>query len=141
MYELRFGESSSKIDDIYKIGDIGDIRDKGVWCWVIVNAILDTINTIIEEFRDMKSNIINIQEQDNNSIYKLDFWGNVAMIMVSTLFIISIVALFLLVILAISISVGLKPLLFIIVVGVVIYAMIKTEVFYKLLYKLFKKEW
>ena len=107
---------------------------------MIVNAILDTINTIIEEFRDMKSNIINIQEQENKSDYKLEFWSNVVIIMISTFLIISIVALFLMFIIALVTSVGIKTLLPILIVTIAIYAMIKTEVFYKLLYKLFKKK-
>lgn len=106
---------------------------------MIINLILDTINIITEQFKDMKSNIINIQEQDNNSEYKLEFWNNVVTIMLSTFLIISIVALFLVVVIVISTSIGVKALLSIIVVGVAIYVMFKTEVFYKLLYKLFKK--
>lgn len=106
---------------------------------MIVNAILDTINTIIEEFRDMKSNIINIQEQENKSDYKLEFWGNVVIIMISTFLIISIIALFLMFIIALVTSVGIKTLLPILIVAMVFYALFKTEVFYKLLYKLFKK--
>lgn len=106
---------------------------------MIIYVILEMIDSITEQFKGMKSNIINIQEQENNSEYKLEFWNSVVTIMLSTFLIITVVALFLVVVIVISTSIGLKALLSIIVVGVAIYAMFKTEVFYKLLYKLFKK--
>ena len=103
---------------------------------MIINAILDIFNTITEEFKEMKSNIINTQEKENNSSYKLEFWGNV----ISTFLIILIITLFLMSIIALGTFVGLKTLLPILIVAITIYVMFKTEVFYKLLYKLFKKD-
>ena len=107
---------------------------------MIINAILDIFNTITEEFKEMKSNIINTQEKENNSSYKLEFWGKVEMIMISKFLIILIITLFLMSIIALGTFVGLKTLLPILIVAITIYVMFKTEVFYKLLYKLFKKD-
>ena len=107
---------------------------------MIVNVILDTINTIIEEFRDMKSNVVNIQEKDNKSDYKRRFWGNVLMILVSTWLIILTIALVFMIVYPLVILMGLKFLLPVLMIAIVIHVMFKTEVFYKLLYKLFKKD-
>lgn len=107
---------------------------------MIMYMIFEMINTITEEFRDMKSNIVNIQEKDNDSDYKRRFWGNVLMILISTWLIILTVVLVFMVVYPLVVLAGLKTLLPIIVVAVLVYAMFKTEVFYKMLYKLFKKD-
>lgn len=106
--------------------------------------IRETMKDIIEffssEYKEMKSNIISIQEEEDNSDYKLYFWSNVFMIIFFTLMTTLAAFLAIMTIWLIAESIGLKALLPIIIVAVVIYVMFKTEVLYKLLYKLFKKD-
>lgn len=106
---------------------------------MITYVILEMIDSITEQFKDMKSNIISIQEEENNSKYKRGFWDNVLTILFSIWTVVMIVALISLIVYSLFTPEGLKTILPIIVVDIALYVMFKIEVFYKLLYKLFKK--
>lgn len=101
--------------------------------------MLEMVKTITEYFKDIKSNIVNIQEKENNKEYKRGFWDNVLMMLFSIWTIVMIVALISLFVYSLFTPVGLKTVLPIIVVDIALYVMFKIEVLYKLLYKLFKK--
>ena len=106
---------------------------------MIIYVILEMIDSITEQFKDMRSNIVNIQEKENNSEHKRGFWDSVLMILFSVWTVVMIVALISLVVYSLFTPVGLKTILPIIVVDIAIYVFFKIEVLYKLLYKLFKK--
>ena len=98
------------------------------------------IDSITEQFKDMKSNIISIQEEENNSKYKRGFWDNVLMMLISIWMIVLTIAMIFVITYSLVTSIGLKALLPIIMVVMVEYIVTKTELIYKLLYKLFKKD-
>lgn len=106
---------------------------------MITYVILEMIDSIAEQFKDMKSNIVNIQEKDNNSEHKRGFWDNVLMMLISVWMIVLTIATIFVITYSLVTSIGLKALLPIIMVVMMEYIITKTEVFYKLLYKLFKK--
>ena len=106
---------------------------------MITYVIFVMISTIIEQFKEKKSNIISIQEKENNSKHKRGFWDNVPMMLISIWTVVMIVALISLIVYSLFTPVGLKTILPIIVVDIALYVMFNIEVFYKLLYKLFKK--
>ena len=106
---------------------------------MIIEVIRNMVEIVASEYKEMKSNIISIQEEDDNSDYKFYFWYNVLMIVIFTSMATLATFLAITTVWVIVDLAGLKVLLPIIVVVAVIYAIIKTEVFYKLLYKLFKK--
>lgn len=107
---------------------------------MILETIKDVIEIISSEYKEMKYNITSIQEEEDNSDYKLYFWSNVSMIIFFTLMTTLTASLAIITIWLIAESIGLKALLPIIIVAVVVYTMFKTEVLYKLLYKLLKKD-
>lgn len=107
---------------------------------MITYVIIEMINSITEQFKDMRSNIVNIQEKENNREYKHGFWRKVPMILFSILSIVLIIVLISLIAYSLFTPEGLEIILPIIVVDITIYVLFKIEVFYKLLYKLFKKD-
>lgn len=109
----------------------------------LVEEVLEDIN---EEWQRLKSSILDIQESKDTAMYKLNkqlFWNSVIHLLVFgvvLLFFIATPVIICAVILGlVGIFIGAEALIVLLFVSVLVYALFKSGVLYRILYSLFKK--
>ena len=109
----------------------------------LVEEVLEDIN---EEWQRLKSNILNIQESKDTAMYKLNkqlFWTSVIHLLVFGVVLMFLTVIPVIICVAIlglvGIFIGAEALIVLLFVAVLVYALFKSGVLYRILYSLIKK--
>lgn len=109
----------------------------------LVEEVLEDIN---EEWQRLRFNILDIQESKDTAMYKLNkqlFWNSVIRLLVFGVILMFLIATPVIICVVILVSVGIfigtEALIVLLFVSVLVYALFKTGVLYRILYSLFKK--
>ena len=109
----------------------------------LVEEVLEDIN---KEWQSQKSNILNIQESKDTAMYKLNkqfFWDSVIHLIVFGVILMFLTVIPVIICAVILVSVGIfigaEALIVLLFVSVLVYALFKSGVLYRILYSLIKK--